>query len=95
MATTLDGGAGNDALFGGGGNDLFSGDGDFTVLDFRAGAGLGDRLDLRDLAGVDDLGDVFDAVRGVTGGVLLDFGDQEITLLGVNAGQLNGDDFLI
>ena len=32
MATTLDGGAGNDALFGGGGNDLFSGDGDFTVL---------------------------------------------------------------
>jgi Ca2+-binding RTX toxin-like protein len=91
----LDGGAGNDALFGGGGNDLFSGDGDFTVLDFRAGAGLGDRLDLRDLAGVDDLSDVFDAVRGVTGGVMLDFGDQEITLLGVDAGQLSGDDFLI
>jgi Ca2+-binding RTX toxin-like protein len=92
---TLNAGTGRDILVGGGGNDLFIGDDDFTILDFSAGAGFGDRIDLRNVAGLDDFGDVVATARGVFGGVVLDFGDDEITLLGVNASQLNADDFLI
>ena len=92
---TLNAGTGRDILVGGGGNDLFAGDDDFTILDFSAGAGFGDRIDLRNVAGLDDFGDVLATARGVFGGVVLDFGDDEITLLGVNAAQLNADDFLI
>jgi Ca2+-binding RTX toxin-like protein len=91
----LDAGTGDDILFGGGGDDLFRGEDDFTIIDFRAGAGTGDRIDLRNVAGVDDFGDVLASARGVFGGVVLDFGDDEITLLGVNAAQLHTDDFLI
>ena len=91
----LNAGTGDDILFGGAGNDLFSGEDDFTVIDFRAGAGTDDRLDLRNVAGIDDFGDVLATARGVQGGVILDFGDDEITLLGVNASQLHADDFLI
>jgi len=91
----LIGGAGTDLMAGGGGDDLFSGDDDFTIADFRAGAGSVDRIDLRAVAGLDDFGDVLATVRGVAGGVVLDFGDDEITLLGVGAAQLHADDFLI
>ena len=88
-------GTGTDILSGGAGNDVFQGDDDFTVLDFRAGAGLGDRLDLSAIAGIDDFGDVLAGAHGFSGGVFLEFGGDEITLLGVNVGQLNADDFLI
>jgi Ca2+-binding RTX toxin-like protein len=88
-------GTGDDILVGGAGNDLFQGDDDFTVLDFRAGAGAGDRIDLSTVAGIDDFGDVLAGAHGFAGGVVLDFGGDEITLLGVNVGQLNADDFLI
>jgi Ca2+-binding RTX toxin-like protein len=91
----FDAGTGDDIVFGGGGNDIFRGEDDFTVLDFKAGAGAGDRIDLRNVAGIDDFGDVQATARGFFGGVILDFGDDEITLLGVNAAQLNADDFLI
>ena len=47
------------------------------------------------VAGIDDFGDVLARAHGVFGGVVLDFGDDEITLLGVHATQLNADDFLI
>jgi Ca2+-binding RTX toxin-like protein len=94
-ADVLNGGAGNDTLFGGAGDDLFSGDDDLTILDFRAGAGTDDRVDLRNVAGIDDFGDVLATARSVFGGTVLDFGDDEITLLGVNASQLHADDFLI
>jgi Ca2+-binding RTX toxin-like protein len=94
-ADVLIGGAGNDLMAGGGGDDLFSGDDDFTIVDFRAGAGSMDRIDLRTVAGLDDFGDVLASARAVTGGVMLDFGDDEITLLGVRATQLHADDFLI
>jgi len=92
---TLNGGSGRDILVGGGGHDLFAGDDDFTILDFSAGAGFGDQIDLRNVAGIDDFGDVLARAHGVFGGVVLDFGDDEITLLGVHATQLNADDFLI
>jgi Ca2+-binding RTX toxin-like protein len=92
---TLNGGSGRDILVGGGGHDLFAGDDDFTILDFSAGAGFGDQIDLRNVAGIDDFGDVLASAHRVFGGVVLDFGDDEITLLGVHATQLNADDFLI
>jgi hypothetical protein len=38
---------------------------------------------------------VLAAARNVSGGLILDFGDDEIALLGVSAGQLHQDDFLI
>ncbi len=91
----LNAGGGRDLLLGGGGDDLFLGEDDFTIVDFRAGAGSDDRIDLRNVAGIDDFGDVVASARSVFGGTVLDFGDDEITLLGVNAGQLHGDDFLI
>jgi Ca2+-binding RTX toxin-like protein len=94
-ADVLNGGAGHDTLFGGAGDDLFSGDDDLTILDFRAGAGSDDRIDLRNVSGIDDFGDVLASAHGVFGGTVLDFGDDEITLLGVNASQLHADDFLI
>ena len=101
---TLDGSAGNDTLIagtgsdvltGGAGDDLFSGDDDFVVTDFHAGNGSGDRIDLRAVAGVDDFGDVLANAHNVFGGVVLDFGVDEIALLGVSAGQLTAGDFLI
>jgi Ca2+-binding RTX toxin-like protein len=91
----LSAGTGDDLLIGGAGNDLFSGDDDFAVLDFRAGGGLGDRIDLSGVAGIDDFGDVLSAARTSRIGVVLDFGDDEITLLGVGVSQLHADDFVI
>jgi Ca2+-binding RTX toxin-like protein len=91
----LDAGSGRDLVFGGRGNDLFRGEGRFTVLDFRAGAGSGDRIDLSNVAGVDDFGDVMSAARVTRLGTVLDFGDEEITLLGVGASQLHADDFVL
>ena len=90
----LVGGTGNDVMFGGAGDDLFSGEDDFTILDFHAGAGGEDRIDLSNVAGIDDFGDVLASAHGVFGGVVLDFGDDEITLLGVQVTQLQADDFV-
>jgi Ca2+-binding RTX toxin-like protein len=91
----LDGGDGRDILFGGSGNDRFEGNDSFTILDFRAGAGAGDVIDLGNIVGIDDFGDVLASARSIAGGVVLDFGADEVTLFGVNASQLHADDFLI
>ena len=88
-------GTGRDVLIGNGGDDLFAGDDDFTILGFRAGAGSDDRIDLSGVAGIDDFADVMATARVTRVGTVLDFGDDEITLLGVGASQLHADDFLI
>lgn len=62
--------------------DCRPGEDDFTVLDFRAGSGTGDRIDLSAVAGVDDFGDVLASAHNSRLGVVLDFGDDEISLLG-------------
>jgi Ca2+-binding RTX toxin-like protein len=94
-ADVLRAGGGRDVLIGNGGDDLFAGDDDFTVIGFRAGAGTDDRIDLREVAGLDDFADVMAIARFSRVGVTLDFGDDEITLLGVSPNQLHADDFLI
>jgi Ca2+-binding RTX toxin-like protein len=91
----LDAGTGRDVLRGGGGDDLFRGDDDYTVLDFHAGAGSGDRIDLSGVAGIEDFGDVMAHAHNIRFGVILDFGADEITLLGVHASQLTAGDFVI
>ncbi len=60
-----------------------------------AGANSGDRIDLTGIAGIEDFGDVMAHVHNSRLGVVLDFGDDEITLLGVRSFQLHADDFLI
>jgi Ca2+-binding RTX toxin-like protein len=91
----LQAGTGRDVLIGNGGDDLFSGEGDFTVIGFRAGGGSDDRIDLRDVEEIDDFQDVMSHARFTRLGVTLDLGDDEITLLGVQGSQLHADDFLI
>jgi Ca2+-binding RTX toxin-like protein len=91
----LRGGAGDDVIIGGGGNDVIDGgDGDdVEIQGFSAGAGLGDRLDLR----AHDVS--FDWLmahaREVNGDTILDIGDQHITLRGVSMSSLHEDDILV
>jgi Ca2+-binding RTX toxin-like protein len=91
----LRGGAGDDVIIGGGGNDVIDGgDGDdVEIQGFSAGAGLGDRLDLR----AHDVS--FDWLmahaRESNGDTILDIGDQHITLRGVSMSSLHEDDILV
>ena len=72
-------------------------DGNRVVASTWRGTVVGGRDGMRVLIVDDDrdFGDVLATARGVFGGVVLDFGADEITLLGVNASQLQADDFLI
>jgi Ca2+-binding RTX toxin-like protein len=91
----LVGGEGNDVLIGGGGNDILDGGAgeDIEIQDFVAGAATDDRLDLS------GRGFSFDWLMAhatdVNGSTVLDLGDQQITLRGVNSAQLHLDDFLL
>ena len=91
---TLVGGLGDDTLSGGRGRDVFvftqsdapSSD---TVTDFRNGS---DRFDVSDF-GFADFGEV--GVQQVGSDTVLTFADQNTaTLAGVNAGQIDEDDFV-
>jgi len=96
---TLDGAGGADILTGGAGDDLFvyrTGDGADTVNDFVAGESTDDRIDLIDVAGIDDFADVLSAASQQGSDVLLDFGGGDtITLVGVNLATLHADDFVV
>ena len=82
----LDGGAGDDIIIGGAGNDI-------EIQGFSVGAGSDDRID------VSAFGVNFEWLMAhasdVDGNVVLDFGDQQITLRGVSTSALHLDDFLM
>jgi Ca2+-binding RTX toxin-like protein len=91
----LIGGAGDDVLIGGAGNDVLDGgDGDdIEIQGFVAGADTDDQIDLT------GRGFSFDWLMAhasqVDGDTILDLGDQQITLIGVQASTLHQDDFLL
>ena len=89
----LDGGAGDDVLIGGAGNDRFifsdNWDND-TITDFEDG---GDLIDLRNITGVTSLADLMIA-NNANGDAVITFGDDTITLEGIDASLLDTGDFL-
>jgi Ca2+-binding RTX toxin-like protein len=88
---TLAGGDGFDIIIGGAGDDTFlNGE---LILDFVAGAGSEDRIDLRDLDLSFDW--IINHASDTDGGALLDFGDSEVLLSDVLVGSLHQDDFLL
>ena len=107
----LIGGEGDDVLIGGPGNDILDGGpGDNTVIQsllggrsparttvqgFEAGAGEGDRIDLRRIDGADDFGWVLAHATEVDGSAVLDLGDDdEMVLSGVSVASLHANDFV-
>ena len=99
----LIGGPGNDILDGGPGDNtviqsLLGGGGAparTTVQGFEAGAGAGDRVDLRAIDGADDFAWVLAHATEVDGSAVLDLGDgDEMVLSGVSVASLHADDFL-
>ncbi len=97
-ADILNGGAGNDSLEGGGGRDTFvfeQGTGSDTVLDFDTFVGTGDFIDVSDFNFVD--GDAVIAAAQQDGdNTVIDLGNgDQITLIGVNVGDLNADSFIV
>ena len=103
----LNGGSGNDELIGGGnddtligssGNDLFifsDGDDADTITDFTTGAGSDDVIELLSITGFNSFADVQAAASQSGSSTVIDLGgDDQITLLGVNVGDLHQDDFL-
>lgn len=95
----LIGGAGNDLLSGGAGNDIFvfdANNGNDTIIDFKAGEGAGDILDLI-LAGIfTTFEDVLAAANtDASGNTEINLGNgNSITLVGVNVSDLSFDDVL-
>lgn len=94
----LSGDAGNDVLQGGNGNDtFFFNDGltdDDTILDFTAGSGTDDVIELSGF-GLDSFSEVIAAATQSGSDVVIDLGGGEsITLLGTQVGDLDQDDFI-
>jgi Ca2+-binding RTX toxin-like protein len=89
----LVGGDGNDVLDGGAGDDtIIAGPGDIVIQNFAAGADSGDRLDV---SAFDVSFDWLMAHATQAGGdVVLDLGDEQITLRGISLSALHQDDFL-
>lgn len=103
----LNGGAGDDRLIGGIGNDVLTGGDDDdlfvfqnngsndAVTDFVAGIGTGDVLDVSSFGFASEADAIAAATQiGADTVIQLDI-DDSLTLLGVNAGNLHDDDFLI
>jgi Ca2+-binding RTX toxin-like protein len=99
------GGAGDDVLIGSGGLDVLDGgEGDNIVIQglgfstvvqgFDAGAGSADRIDLTRFGATLDYDWVMAHARQVGGDVVLDFGSEQTTLVGVKLDALRADDFV-
>ncbi|NOX95792.1 MAG: calcium-binding protein, partial [Alphaproteobacteria bacterium] len=99
-ADTLEGGRGDDTLNGNAGNDLFLfklGDDADEISGFTAGAATDDVISLSGFgAAFDTFAEVFAAASDDGfGNTVIDFGGGDtITLIGVAAASLNGDDFI-
>lgn len=105
---TLIGGRGTDVLFGNAGNDVLRGDqgddwfvfegsgfGQDRINGFKAGARSDDILYF-DIAGVDEISDLVDAVSQVGNDVVFDFGGgDKVTLAGVSVFDLHVSDVFI
>lgn len=94
---TLTGGRGNDTLVGGKNSNLFvfqAGDGNDTIVNFRAGASTGDALDLR-AYGIDSANEFRQVASNQGANVVANLsGTDHLTLLGVHAEQLHDDNFV-
>jgi len=93
----LIGGPGDDVIIGNGGNDtIIAAPGADTVIQgFQAGAGAGDVIDLRGIAGAQDFAWVMAHASDVDGNAVLDLGDEHMTLQNVSVASLHSDDFLM
>ena len=94
----IEGGAGNDTLTGGAGDDRFTfalGDGADTIMDFVAGAGTDDVIDLSGFANIHTLNDVLAVATQSGANTFIDFGGGDtITLQNVLKANLAAADFL-
>lgn len=94
---TLQGNGGNDTLWGGAGNDRFyfgPGDGQDTIGDFSAGAGMTDVILLSTALGVSSFAQVQSKAAQVGANVVITFdAATSLTLAGVTLATLNADDF--
>jgi len=103
----LYGGNGKDTLIGGGGDDILTGgtrddlfifsnnSGADIIRDFTTGAGSDDVIELLSITGFNSFADVQAAASQVGSTTVIDLGgDDQITLLGVNVGDLHQDDFI-
>ena len=99
----LDGGAGNDTLQGGQGNDLLTGgtgadtfvfnelhSGKDTITDFDAFQG--DKLDFGSATGVHQFSDL-QIANNVDGNAVITWGQESITLVGVDTANVSEADF--
>ncbi|MGH1579012.1 calcium-binding protein [Planktotalea sp.] len=94
----LEGEKGNDWLVGGLGYDDFifsDGDGDDTIADFEVSSGKED-INLSAVSEITGFVDLMDNhLHQIDGNVIIEDGiDLTITLIGVNAGELQSDDFI-
>ncbi|MEM7633570.1 MAG: hypothetical protein AAF299_03350, partial [Pseudomonadota bacterium] len=90
---------GNDLLQGGEGNDIFtfnSGDGDDRIMDFAAGAGIGDVVNVSDY-GFADFAALQSAMSVVDGHVVLQLdANNSIQFWGIaSTSQLHENDFVL
>jgi hypothetical protein len=87
-----------EACYGNSGNDLFvfaNGDGDDIIMDFTAGAGTHDVLDIAAF-NFADFNAVLTASTQVNDGVVIALdADDSVTLLGVQLSNLHQGDFLL
>jgi Ca2+-binding RTX toxin-like protein len=96
----FDGGAGDDSLAGGDGDDVLTGaDGADTFVFGRGADEITDFADGSDhielaVAGIDEFGDLDGLIQDIGGDVVIDFGDDELTIANTNSGIIDAGDFL-